>query len=78
MADLQTDFPEVYSVVYPYIQKLNTVLTNLVGGFENMLILVICILIGYALKNRNNWNWIIMILVSLLFFGGLRYLSIGA
>lgn len=77
MGDLSTDLPTLYDIVHPYTQFVNSFLTRLVPSYENILILAISFSISYALTHKYNWTKFTMLIMLILIYGGLRYLSFG-
>lgn len=77
MGDLSTDLPTVHEIIKPYIHYANSFLTRLVPSFENILMLALAFVISYYLCNKYNWTRFSLVGMTILFYGGIRYLGFG-
>ena len=67
----------IFELLNPVVAWINIFLTKLVPNGEIYLVGLASIIIGYALKSKNNWNNFMFIIASIIVFTSLRYFGIG-
>ena len=74
---LQTDSQMIYDFVNPIVIYINSFITRLVPEMQIPFVIAVSLLAAYWIKHKNNWdNWSFAG-ISIIIFGGLRYIGIG-
>lgn len=67
----------IFELIKPVINKINTILTNLMPNGQLYIVILASALIAYYIKNKYNWGKIAFLIMIVTIYMALRYISIG-
>lgn len=74
---LQTDNKMIYELINPIIIYINSLIARLVPEMQIPFVIAISLFAAYWIKHKNNWNYWMFAITSIIIFAGLRYFGVG-